>query len=431
MSKKLTLAFLFLISFFLRFWELGEIPEGISVTEAKFGLTLSSMFGDWVLSPFFVRLPNAVLSLFSLFLFFYTLLRLKRNFEFAVLGSAALAITPWHVMESRIASAGIIVLVVFMFCILLVNRIAGSEYKKIGILLTLISIFIFLASILIIKEESRSSVNVQRILISKQNIPHVITLLSNKFIESYRYRERLLFENLDFGNYFFKGYPRQRWGLDEAQKFFIVFLPFLIIGIFKIEKGILWFLGGYSFLTLSLLVFFEKRDLSFTLPLTFPLIFTITEGVTFLEERLKFKWFWFLFLAFLTFESLGYYRGYFKGYEEGQFSPRRPVYMNLVPDVLLLRRENEDVFVSERMKDPKIFFQFYSSVQASEQFHYESFDVRKIQGKEGLFVDVLPDDPSPIEPLYKKNGNWPEFIEFLDEFRDEGLRQTVVVYRLK
>jgi len=59
--KNICLLILFLVSVFLRLWKLGGIPEGLSLREVNWGISLSRVFGEWMMNPFIVRLPFSLI----------------------------------------------------------------------------------------------------------------------------------------------------------------------------------------------------------------------------------------------------------------------------------------------------------------------------------------------------------------------------------
>lgn len=135
MAKKIILAVAVFLTFFLRFYQLGQIPQGINVDEASYGYDAYSLaktgkdmwgerhtslksFGDFKpaglsytiapftnyygLSTFTTRLPSAIFGLMTLVITFYLLKLLLQNFYLALLGSFILALSPWHFGLSRL-----------------------------------------------------------------------------------------------------------------------------------------------------------------------------------------------------------------------------------------------------------------------------------------------------------------------------------------
>jgi predicted membrane-bound mannosyltransferase len=107
------LAILFLSSI-IRLFMLGKIPAGLSLTEVKFGLTVSAL-GSWVLNPMVIRLPFALLGILSIYIFYLLVKKLFENEAVALVSSFLLAVVPWHVQESRIFSWGLILFTVLIF----------------------------------------------------------------------------------------------------------------------------------------------------------------------------------------------------------------------------------------------------------------------------------------------------------------------------
>ena len=138
MHKKsfwILLFLIFSIAFILRFYRLGEIPNGLYQDETAIGYNAYSIlqtgrdeygnffplyfksFGDWKLpvyiytdvfsvkffglSPFSVRLPSALFGFLTVIVLFIFVKRLAKNDNLALFSSFLLAINPWHIHYSR------------------------------------------------------------------------------------------------------------------------------------------------------------------------------------------------------------------------------------------------------------------------------------------------------------------------------------------
>jgi len=122
----------------------------------------------------------------------------------------------------------------------------------------------------------------------------------------------VVMENLDIGNYFFAGHPRERVGVEERQKFFFFQFVLFIVGfasphLNKYKK----FLVVYSGLALLAVFIFEWRSFTQTLPLIVPFIVLMALGGRQIMTWQK-KWrILFVSLAFL--EVLAFGAFYIKG----------------------------------------------------------------------------------------------------------------------
>ena len=125
-------------------------------------------------------------------------------------------------------------------------------------------------------------------------------------------RLSVVMENLDIGNYFFTGHPRERVGVEERQKFFFFQFLLFIIGftspyLNKYKK----FLVVYSGLALLAVFIFKWRSFEQTLPLAVPFIVLMALGLRQIIIRQK-KWRILLIsLAFLEVLAFGIF--YIKG----------------------------------------------------------------------------------------------------------------------
>lgn len=129
------LAFIVILSTFLRFWSLSSNPPGLTWDEAALGYNAYSIlttgkdeyeqflplnlksFGDWKpavyayltvpsvavfgLNEFSVRLPSAFFGVALVLLLYFLILELFKNKWLALLSSFFLAISPWHLQFSR------------------------------------------------------------------------------------------------------------------------------------------------------------------------------------------------------------------------------------------------------------------------------------------------------------------------------------------
>lgn len=108
---------------------------------------------------------------------------------------------------------------------------------------------------------------------------------SNWPIKIVSQRTEIVLENLDIGNYFFSGHPRERVGIEEKQKFFFFQMILLVIGFTnKNIKKYKKFLILYSLALLFLVFIFKWRDFYQTFPLSVPFIVVMALG---LEKVLK------------------------------------------------------------------------------------------------------------------------------------------------
>jgi 4-amino-4-deoxy-L-arabinose transferase-like glycosyltransferase len=129
------LLIVFAVAFFLRFYKLGEIPNGLYQDETAIGYNAYSIletgkdehglpyplyfrsFGDYKLpvyiyltvpsvkffglTPFAVRLPSAIFGLLTVIAFYFFINCIQKNKTLSLLATALLAINPWHLHYSR------------------------------------------------------------------------------------------------------------------------------------------------------------------------------------------------------------------------------------------------------------------------------------------------------------------------------------------
>lgn len=383
---------------------------GLSLPEVKLGMLLPTAF--------LIRLPFVLMGIVSIYFFYVLVKKVFNDEKIAVLSTFLLGVLPWHVTESRIMSWGIVLLLVGEILAIFLFRFVSKKVNLyIGILLALVCVIIPVKGLV-------NRVNDERLIVVNSSPKILSRVFINKITENYRARQEVLFTNLDFGNYFFTGHPRERGGVEETQKLLLFTLPFFILGLFKVGKDKGKFLVFWTIVSLFVLTFFNFQG-SQTLILILPFVILAAIGIVNAQRILLI-----LMLIFGVFESLYFYNLYFSGFTESQFSPRRPIYIELSAKIKDIKRDNEHVLVNDRIGDPKEFLNFYLKKNI-EGFDFRTFDYHKESETGKLFVDVLPDDPISNEPLYTKDGTWPTNLNILSVLYDVGKRQKVVIYRTK
>lgn len=187
-----------------------------------------------------VFIISGIINVFLIFLLSY---KLHHNIILSLLVAFLLFILPWHILLVLNHSSYIFILNIIMtVCFLHSKKILNL--KKIGVFLIVSSLVFYFLSTFAIPEYTNVEVDFQRTYASKTAFKAVSSIFSNKIIESYRNHEKKLFENLDFGNYFFQGHPRERSGVKEIPKFYISMLPLLVLGLLSQTFNFRWFFAG-------------------------------------------------------------------------------------------------------------------------------------------------------------------------------------------
>lgn len=146
----------------------------------------------------------------------------------------------------------------------------------------IISFLILIASV-ILTGDTKTRVGQEREWAKESSLSSLSPFFSNKYIQSYRTSESLFFQNLDFGNYFFAGHPRERAGV-EIQKLFAAVLFLIIFGIIKIKPDLRLFLASVFIFAVSIPVFLRDSNPSghfLALPV---LAFLAGNGIMFLAK---------------------------------------------------------------------------------------------------------------------------------------------------
>ncbi len=93
-------------------------------------------------------------------------------------------------------------------------------------------------------------------------------------------RLAVVMENLDIGNYFFIGHPRERVGIEEKQKFFVFQLVLMMVGFTsKSIKKYKNFLLTTTSVLLLFVFLFKWRDFNQTIFLSLPFILVMALGL--------------------------------------------------------------------------------------------------------------------------------------------------------
>jgi len=183
MNKKISiilLFFIFVLGFFLRFYKLGEIPNGLYQDETAIGYNAYSIlhtgrdehnmpfplyfksFGDYKLpvyiystvvtvkifglTPFAVRLPSALFGFFTVVVLYFFVKELTKKESLSLIATFLLAINPWHLHYSRATFEVSISLFLFLSGTLLLlksykNNVNGAFF--IGTLCFVIDIYTY------------------------------------------------------------------------------------------------------------------------------------------------------------------------------------------------------------------------------------------------------------------------------------------------
>jgi 4-amino-4-deoxy-L-arabinose transferase-like glycosyltransferase len=137
MKTKILLIIIFFVAFFVRFYGLGTIPDGLSQDESSIGFNAYSIlqtgedeygkafplsfkaFGEYKLpgyvyltipsisyfgtTPLGVRFPSAIFGFLTVVVFYFFVKKLTNKTRIAVLATFLLALNPWHIHFSRAA----------------------------------------------------------------------------------------------------------------------------------------------------------------------------------------------------------------------------------------------------------------------------------------------------------------------------------------
>ena len=427
-KSSISILTIIIISSILRLWNIGSVPVGLSLLEIKSGLSFSSLT-PLFFEPSFLRLPFALIGILSIFLFY---LLLKKYFDknyIPVIGSALFSVMPWHIQESRVFSAGMFLLVLIQSAILLLPRNVLTSTKFQSVVFK-VATFSLVATFLIPFRNVTSSVNEQRLLVSGSSPVLISKIFINKVTENLEFREKQLFENIDIGTFFFSGHPRERWGVEERAKMYIFIIPLLVFGLVKASNGVLKMTIAYIIICIAFLSVF---DFNHTLSLILILPFAILSPLAFLPSK-KYMLNKLMIVGLFIFgfyELLNFLFIYSSNKNISMFSGRRSVYPDLIYKVQSLKGDGGTVLVNDKIGDVNYYFKYYLKNKI-EGYEFRSFNIwKETHNNERLYVDVIPKDAGPSEPLYTTGGSFPNQLDILAKFEDFEKRTTIVVYKTK
>jgi len=132
-------------------------------------------------------------------------------------------------------------------------------------------------------KEAHTTIEWERGKITNSDTNILFSNWLERFIDK---RLSIVMENIDIGNYFFSGHPRERVGVEEKQKFFFFQFILFLIGLTNRRlRKYTYFLICYSVIVLSCVFVFKWRSFEGTIPLSIPFVIVIALGL----ERI-FKW---------------------------------------------------------------------------------------------------------------------------------------------
>jgi hypothetical protein len=411
-----------LVSALLRLYALGRVPAGLSLSEVNYGLWLSKLLGEWVLNPLVIRLPFALVGILSVYLFYLLIRKFGGSEKVALLSSFLLATTPWHIQESRILSWQIFVSFTLLLSAFLFARFIKKHSRGLTRVLLIASIGVFLLSLFIFTPSVTEKVNVYR-NISYPTAGAVSKIFSNKLIESYRLHLGNVLEGMDPGYYFFSSHPRERWGVEETQKMFIVFLLLVILGLFRLKKKAGLPILGICLLTLSVNSALLLQSSASYFPAVIIFCYLAALGMLALTKKRLIA---FVLIVVLSYEFVLFEINYINGFSESLFSPRRAYYINVVQKIGELRQPGELVLVNDVLGDPEPYFRFYLRDRELAGYEFRDYIVWDEENLDKLFVDIQAGELLPSTPLGNVNS---ENLNVLYERKVPKLGGMILIYR--
>ena len=243
----------------------------------------------------------------NILLLFLLCLKINHNITFSIITAIILAILPWHILLVKMHSPYVLAITILLLIPIIFTKKIITYSRRISFFLISASVLIFAVSILSIPKDTNIEVNLQRTYASLTEFKFLSSTFSNKFIESYRTRESHLFQNLDFGNYFFSGHPRQRVGIKEIPKFYISLLPLAIIGLIKIAPKARWILVTFLVFSIILPIPFNDRTINSGALLILPMVILSAFGLYSLKRHRK------IFFVFIIIELTFFLSSFLSG----------------------------------------------------------------------------------------------------------------------
>lgn len=228
-----------------------------------------------------------ILRTLSILLLFLFLMRINGDLKFSLIGLTSFISLPWFIyLTPGFNIHFFLFLATLLLCIIFSTKIKLYA-KRVSLGILCFSLMIFLASMLTIPNDVQLSLVLQSNSAGRSEIKLPFRIFVNKLVVSYKYREGLVFENLDFGNYFFVGHPRERVGVYETLKVYLFFLPLIVIGLMKTELRLRLFMLSVASASISVAVFWAERNPNGNFAITIPIVYFATQGVISLLSWLK------------------------------------------------------------------------------------------------------------------------------------------------
>ncbi|MCX6726207.1 MAG: phospholipid carrier-dependent glycosyltransferase [Candidatus Shapirobacteria bacterium] len=447
-KSKLIIAIL-LLAAMIRFYNIGALPS-LNPDEAALGYNAYSLlqtgkdehgaawplhfqsFGDYKpggyvyldlpfitafgLTPLAVRLPNLILSIFTIYLIYKLVLLLSSNYNLSIISAFVLTINPWHIHFSRGAwesstalffiilglfwfysyiishksyliflfplplvtslyiyhSARIIVPVIFLILIIFNFKLFLKSIKP--ALLSLLVAIILTVPVLTSFVRSGGTTRFGGVGLTADYGPiaraeellneHGNTKLINRIIHNKRVLYTIswaqkYFSHFDYNFLFLKGDDVPRSKSPDMGQFYLFEVPLLFFGIIFVLKSKTPHLKSllFSFLFIAPLassLTFQAPSALRALPMVIPLSIFIAFGIT------KLSYFKYLLIPLYLFSFLFYLDSYFVHSPQRYSFAWNRGFSDIVPFVNINKSKYQNIFFTNKYDQPYILYLFFS-----------------------------------------------------------------------
>ena len=365
------------------------------------------------LTPLVIRLPNALLSILSVYILYKIVLLLTFNFQLSNLTALILAVNPWHIHFSRGAwesstALSLILLGVYFFFkkrlyfsifFFVLSLYFYHSARLISPLLFLSlcfihksyiinrkSIFYFLFSCLLtlpvlFSFAKGGTTRFSGIGLTADHGPisraeellnhHLNTKPFNRIVHNKRTLYLIswaqkYFSHFDLNFLFINGDEVPRSKVPEMGQFYLLELSFLLLGLYCfIHKS--YFINHKSFIISWLLIAPIASSLTFqapyalrSLPLVIPLTILISLGLFVFLKKFHFSTIYYLLFTIYFFSLAYYLDSYYLHYQKRYPFAWNSGFSELVPYIESQKNNFTNIYLTDKYDQPYILFLFYS-----------------------------------------------------------------------
>lgn len=492
--RRVLFLLIILIAFAVRIYKLADIPPGLNRDEAAIGYTAYSLlitgkdeygkswplslksFGDWKLplyvyasvpavyafdlTEFAVRFPSVIAGILTVGMTYFIALELFKNSGVAILAMGLLAISPWHIFFSRVASeSNLAVFWVTLAFLLLLKTPRFKFFLPLGTvffglslltyhgnhiftpLLVLILVFYFrkifktplgIVSLIIFGLMAIGIFSLTLFSADKTKISGLLAIGDPSIVYENIVKNRLIYQNTILGkllnnkvvfsleqisqNYlesfspeflFIKGGTNKQHNIDDFGNLYLVEAPFLLLGLYflfsKKEKS-RWVLHGWLLIAPLAAVLTKDAPHSARQFAIFPaLVLIVAYGIYYSWSSIQNiklqKTLTLVLLLLFTGNVALFFSRYFVTFPYKSYAYWGKGYKEMITKVLAYKDSYKNVYISRPDYSPYIYYLFYSKADP----HLVQTNLERYPDTAEGFAHV-----KSFDGITYKSNNWSE-----------------------